>query len=164
MKFFNLKSGFFHKIRKHSIATRLLLFFTVAMIVPYFVVIVLLYDHFRAASINTVGMNMQDAMISVAEQINDRMKEKETASLSIYYDGCAGLLPKDSLSAEEKKVITDSLKSYIYANFIRELLKPLPATERSLLEAKVPSVKRRTSCVYADLKELSSKMSSLKAS
>ena len=48
--------------------------------------------------------------------------------------------------------------------FIRELLKPLPATERSLLEAKVPSVKRRTSCVYADLKELSSKMSSLKVS
>ncbi len=38
--------------------------------------------------------------------------------------------------------------------FIRELLKPLPVTERSLLEAKVPPVKRRTSCVYADLKEL----------
>ena len=38
--------------------------------------------------------------------------------------------------------------------FIRELLKPLPETERSLLEAKVPSVKRRTSCGYADLKEL----------
>ena len=46
--------------------------------------------------------------------------------------------------------------------FIRELLKPLPATERSLLEAEVPSVKRRTSCVYADLKKLSSKMRSLK--
>ena len=39
--------------------------------------------------------------------------------------------------------------------FIRELLKPLPETERSSLEAKVPSVKRRTSCVYADLKKLS---------
>ena len=38
--------------------------------------------------------------------------------------------------------------------FIREILKPLPATERSLLEAKVPAVKRRTSCVYADLREL----------
>ena len=42
--------------------------------------------------------------------------------------------------------------------FIRELLKPLPVTERSLLEAKVPAVKRRTSCVYADLKKLSSEM------
>ena len=48
--------------------------------------------------------------------------------------------------------------------FIRELFKPLPATERSLLEAKVPSVKRRTSCVYADLKDFSSKMSSFKVS
>ena len=38
--------------------------------------------------------------------------------------------------------------------FIRELLKPFPETERSLLEAKVPSIKRRTSCVYADLRVL----------
>ena len=35
--------------------------------------------------------------------------------------------------------------------FIRELIKPLPETARSLLEAKVPAVKRRSSCVYADL-------------
>ena len=42
--------------------------------------------------------------------------------------------------------------------FIREILKPLPATERSLLEAKVPAVKRRTSCVYADLRDLISEM------
>ena len=48
--------------------------------------------------------------------------------------------------------------------FIRELLKPLPVTERSLLEAKVPAVKRRTSCVYADLKELHIQMENLKAS
>ena len=47
--------------------------------------------------------------------------------------------------------------------FIRELLKPLPATERSLLEAKVPAVKRRTSCVYADLRELHLQMEILKA-
>ena len=47
--------------------------------------------------------------------------------------------------------------------FIRELLKPLPATERSLLEAKVPPVKCRTSCVYADLRKLHSEMELLKA-
>ncbi|NSF51665.1 transposase, partial [Blautia wexlerae] len=46
---------------------------------------------------------------------------------------------------------------------IRELLKSLPATERSLLEAKVPPVKRRTSCVYADLRKLHSEMECLKA-
>jgi len=43
--------------------------------------------------------------------------------------------------------------------FIRELLKPLSATIRSSLEAKVPSVKRRTSCVYADLLLLSEELS-----
>ena len=47
--------------------------------------------------------------------------------------------------------------------FIRELLKPFPATERFLLEAKVPSVKRRISCVYADLRELFSEIELLRA-
>ena len=47
--------------------------------------------------------------------------------------------------------------------FIREFLKPLPVTERSLLEAKVPSVKRRISCVYADLRELFLEMELLRA-
>ena len=44
--------------------------------------------------------------------------------------------------------------------FIRELIKPLPETERSSLEAKVPAVKRRTSCVYADLRLLSQELGS----
>ena len=48
-------------------------------------------------------------------------------------------------------------------DIIRENLKPLPETERSLLEAKVPAVKRRTSCVYADLRELISEMELRKA-
>ena len=38
--------------------------------------------------------------------------------------------------------------------FIRELIKPLPETARSLLEAEVPAVKRRISCVHADLIKL----------
>ena len=47
--------------------------------------------------------------------------------------------------------------------FIRERLKPLSATVRSSLEAKVPSVKRRTSCVYADLLLLSTELGSMQA-
>ena len=42
--------------------------------------------------------------------------------------------------------------------FIRELLKPLPVTARSALEAKVPAVQRRISCVYADLRTLHAAM------
>lgn len=116
MKLFCSISKFYNKVRKHSIATRLLLFFTVAMIVPYFMIIVMIYNHFRTKSLDTVGMNMQDSMISVAEQIDDRMKEKETASLSVYYDGCSSLLARDTLTAEEEKIICESLRSNIYAN------------------------------------------------
>ena len=86
------------------------------------------------------------------------------------YDG-SGIVLRDwrnhSLCAFQtgKRYNCDLLASYnIGARyFIRELLKPLPATERSLLEAKVPAVKRRTSCVYADLRELSSEMGLLMA-
>ena len=39
--------------------------------------------------------------------------------------------------------------------FIRELTKPMPATAWSVLEAEVPAVRRRSSCVYADLVMLS---------
>ena len=54
--------------------------------------------------------------------------------------------------------------AYIGARyFIRERLKPLSATVRSSLEAKVPSVKRRTSCVYADLLLLSAELGSMQA-
>ena len=47
--------------------------------------------------------------------------------------------------------------------FIRELLKPVPETERSVVEAKVPAVQRRTSCVYADLIKLSEVMTEVRA-
>ena len=47
--------------------------------------------------------------------------------------------------------------------FIRELLKPLPVTESSLLEIKESPVNLRTSCVYADLRKLHSEMELLKA-
>ena len=42
--------------------------------------------------------------------------------------------------------------------FIRELIKPMPATAWSVLEAEVPAVRRRSSCVYADLVMLSAVM------
>ena len=38
--------------------------------------------------------------------------------------------------------------------FIRELTKPMPVTAWSVLEAEVPAVRRRSSCVYADLARL----------
>ena len=38
--------------------------------------------------------------------------------------------------------------------FIRELTKPMPVTAWSVLEAEVPAVRRRSSCVYADLVSL----------
>ena len=42
--------------------------------------------------------------------------------------------------------------------FIRELTKPMPVTVWSVLEAEVPAVRRRSSCVYADLVRLSAVM------
>ena len=71
-----------------------------------------------------------------------------------------------SIYSRQEKDITAICQHRIISgqnNFIRELLKPLPATERSLLEAKVPSVKRRISRAYADLRELFLEMELLRA-
>ena len=98
-----------------------------------------------------------------------RICARNTSSLA--YDGSGEVL-RDSKNyslcvfktKKQKQYNCDLSASYnIGARyFIRELLKPLPATERSLLEAKVPPVKRRTSCVYADLRELYLQMKVLK--
>jgi IS605 OrfB family transposase len=80
---------------------------------------------------------------------------------SLAYDG-SGKVKRDPENhslctfANGKRYNCDLSASYnIGARyFIREILKPLPATARSLLEAEVPAVKRRTSCVHADLVQL----------
>ena len=73
------------------------------------------------------------------------------------------VIPKTTVSVHsgQGKDITVTCQRRII--LVQDILKPLPETERSLLEAKVPSVKRRTSCVYADLKELYLQMEVLQA-
>ena len=77
---------------------------------------------------------------------------------ALAYDG-SGEVKRDAgnrslaVFASGKQYNSDLSASYnIGARyFIREYIKPVPETERSALEAKVPAVRRRTSCVYADL-------------
>ena len=77
---------------------------------------------------------------------------------ALAYDG-SGKVERDAgnrslaVFANGKQYNSDLSASYnIGARyFIREYIKPVPETERSALEAKVPAVRRRTSCVYADL-------------
>ncbi len=84
---------------------------------------------------------------------------RKTSALA--YDG-SGPLERDpgnhalSTFSSGKQYNCDLSASYnIGARYyIRELLKPASETERSALEAKVPAVQRRTSCVYTDLLEL----------
>ena len=88
-----------------------------------------------------------------------RVNAWKTSALA--YDG-SGPLKRDpgnhalSVFGSGKQYNCDLSASYnIGARYyIRELLKPVPETERSVLEAKVPAVQRRTSCVYADLLKL----------
>ena len=64
---------------------------------------------------------------------------------------------------ENDIIVTCQHRTILEQDILSENFYPLPVTERSLLEAKVPPVKRRTSCVYADLRELISEMELRKA-
>ena len=116
----------------------------------------------KRLSVELTGNNKPQYGKKVVAEVSKRLEQE--------YDGSGQVLrdPKNhSLCTFQtgKRYNCDLSASYnIGARyFIRELLKPLPATERSLLEAKVPSVKRRTSCTYADLRELRLQMEVLKA-
>lgn len=88
-----------------------------------------------------------------------RVNARKTSALA--YDG-SGRVKRDpgnhalATFGNGKQYNSDLSASYnIGARYyIRELLKPASETERSVLEAKVPAVQRRTSCVYADLLDL----------
>ena len=60
---------------------------------------------------------------------------------------------------ENDIIVTCQHRTILEQDILSENFYPPPSvTERSLLEAKVPAVKRRTSCVYADLRKLRSEM------
>lgn len=88
-----------------------------------------------------------------------RVSAKNTSALA--YDG-SGHVIRDSKNhalatfANGKRYNCDLSASYnIGARyFIRELLKPVGATQRSLILAKVPELERRTTCTYHTLLEL----------
>ena len=65
----------------------------------------------------------------------------------------------------QEKDITVTCRHRIISeqDILSENFKTPSGNGKGLLEAKVPSVKRRTSCVYADLKELHLQMEILKA-
>ena len=100
---------------------------------------------------------------TLSQILNEKKRFNEAEKLihqtrSLAYDG-SGAVSRDpenhSLATfpSGKQYNCDLSASYnIGARyFVRELLKPVPETERSALAAKVPGVQRRTSCVYADL-------------
>ena len=59
---------------------------------------------------------------------------------------------------ENDIIVTCQHRTILEQDILSENFYPPSVTERSLLEAKVPAVKRRTSCVYADLRKLRSEM------
>ena len=94
-----------------------------------------------------------------------RVCAKNTSALA--YDG-SGHVIRDSKNhalatfANGKHYNCDLSASYnIGARyFIRELLKPVGATQRSLILAKVPELERRTTCTYHTLLELNKALTS----
>ena len=94
-----------------------------------------------------------------------RVCAKNTSALA--YDG-SGHVIRDSKNhalatfANGKRYNCDLSASYnIGARyFIRELLKPVGATQRSLILAKVPELERRTTCTYHTLLELNKALTS----
>lgn len=91
---------------RKGITARIVVLFTVLVIVPYFILALLVFVVFQNYSVSSLGETTADAMTMVSGRISSTIKEYEEASMSLYYSGCVEMLDSEnSIEEREKKQI-----------------------------------------------------------
>lgn len=83
-----------NKISQYGITTRIVILFTVLVIVPFLVTAILLVFVFRNYTVSTIGESTTDAVSAVGNQINTAVKQYEEDSMFLYYNGYVEYLEK----------------------------------------------------------------------
>ncbi len=100
------------KISQYGITTRIVILFTVLVIVPFLVTAILLVFVFRNYTVSTIGESTTDAVSAVGNQINTAVKQYEEDSMFLYYNGYVEYLEKETgVSETERKQIKNALIS-----------------------------------------------------
>lgn len=101
-----------NKISQYGITTRIVILFTVLVIVPFLVTAILLVFVFRNYTVSTIGESTADAVTAVGNQINTAVKQYEEDSMFLYYNGYVEYLEKETgVSETEREQLKDALIS-----------------------------------------------------
>lgn len=100
-----------------GVMLRIVFFFAVLVIVPYLVLVVILYAFFQNYTVNRLGEATMDTLSVAAAGIRNALNEQEDNSMALYYNDCVDFLSKDlALNEQEKKKINDILNAECYSN------------------------------------------------
>ena len=107
-----MNSGIRNKIKKYGITARIVILFTILVIVPFLIGAVLLVFVFRNYTVDNMGVSTADAVTTVGNQIQMAVKRYEEDSMFLYYNGYVEYFDKNRETTKyEKKMIEDALVS-----------------------------------------------------
>lgn len=107
-----MKTKVKEKFSKYGITARMVLLFTMLVIVPYLLLAGLLLMFFRNYTVSRLGEATVDSMASVGGQIADVFREMEEDTMTFYYNGCVELLDKGSAMTEADE---EQLEAVLYS-------------------------------------------------
>lgn len=104
-------------IKYYGITTRMVVFFTVLVIMPYLCLAVITYIVFQGYSVSSLGKTTMDTVTVAGANIHKAMREREDDSMAVYYNNCVELLGRDKvLTNLEKTEINNVLSAISYSN------------------------------------------------
>lgn len=101
----------------HGVTVRIVVLFTMLLIVPYVFMIGLYFNHYHTSGIRSLGEVTEDTMVSVGTQITDHMRQQEEITMQVYYDDCVELLDEGrEITQQDAQFLNKQLNSMRWSN------------------------------------------------
>ncbi len=102
------------RFEKYGIRTRILILFTVLVIIPFFTLMIVVSSVFQRYARKSYGDNMVDTLTAVTTQVIATMKKYEESTMSFYYNGGVEKL-NGALNESDKESLEDNLSAICYS-------------------------------------------------
>ena len=102
---------------RHGITVRVVAFFTTLVIVPYLLLVCIVYAFFQSYSIDSLGQTTMDATSMVESNIASALLASQEDTMSFYHGGYVELLSRTgTLSEEDRAVLEAALAAHCFSD------------------------------------------------
>lgn len=102
------------RLEKYGIRTRILILFTVLVIIPFFILMIAVFSVFKQYARKSYGDSMVDTLTAVTTQVKSTMDKYEESTMSFYYNGNVEKL-MGKLNETDEKIIEGGLSAACYS-------------------------------------------------